>query len=174
MGVLAAILAAGLLLTANPKWLLLSDDAKATPAICIVGCYMKPGPNMTWVHSHVPIPAVKPWQPAEWFWTPIISAGVVVLAFVSRVVRLHKSLSVGVSRATKWFDGQTQQLLWVLFRILGTERDIYSLKRSLVYRPVLGIVMVLRFVLDSWASFAVEVCSVFERYSSCLFLIHTR
>lgn len=45
MGILAVLLAAGLLITANPRCLLLSEDTKATPAICIVGCYLKPGPD---------------------------------------------------------------------------------------------------------------------------------
>ena len=101
-------------------------------------------------------------EPVEWFWTPIISASFVVSAFICRVVRLHKALSMGVSRATKWLDGQAQRLLWVLFRILCTEEDIYSLKRSLAYRPVFGVVMILRFLLESWTSFAVEVCYLFK------------
>lgn len=170
MGVLAALLAAGLLITANPKWLLLSEDTKATPTICIVGCYLKPGPNKEWVESMESIPSVESWQPLEWFWTPVISASFVMVAFVFQVVRLHKTLSVGVSRATKWLDGQMQRLLWVLFRILCTEGDICSLG----YRPIFGIVMILRFVLDSWASFPVEVCSLFDQCSQSPFLTHTR
>ena len=80
-----------------------------------------------------------------------------MVEFASRVVRLHKLSSVGVIRATKWFDGQMQRLLQCLFRKIGKETEIYSLRRSLGYRPLFGIMMLLRFVLDSWASLAVEV-----------------
>ncbi|KAJ5425446.1 hypothetical protein N7465_000516 [Penicillium sp. CMV-2018d] len=160
MGVLAALLAAGLLPTANSKWLLLSEDTKATPAICILGCYLKPGPNEEWVKS---IAGSDPtyWHPSQWFWSPIVSASFVVIAFVFRVVRLHKSLSLSVNRVTKWLDGHMQRLLWLLFRALCKEGEIYSLKRSLGYRPVFGIVMIWRFILVSWASFALEVSWVF-------------
>lgn len=160
MGILAALLAAGLLMTANSRWLLLSDDTKATPAICIAGCYMVPGPDKEWVESMVQI-SMGSWKSSNWFWTPIVSAIFMVVAFVTRVVRLHKFSSAGVSRAIKWLDSQMQRLLQACFRKLCKEADIYSLKRSLGYRPLLGIVMTLRFVLDSWASLAVEVSHLF-------------
>lgn len=157
MGVLAVLLAVGLLLTANPRWLLLTKDTKATPAVCILGCYLKPGPDKEWVEFLTPFVYDNLWDPLEWFWTPIVSAIFIMVAFFSRVVRLHEVLSVGINRATNWLHGQTQGLLWVLFRMLCTEGDIYSLKRSLGYRPAFAVVMVLRFMLDSWASFVVEV-----------------
>lgn len=171
MGVLAAILAAGLIITANHRWLLLSEDTKATPAICIAGCSLEPGPNKTWVESLEPIP-VQSWQPSEWFWTPIASAGFIVIAFVSRVVRLHRTSSSGVRRATKWLDGQMQRALWVLFKTVCIEGDTRGLGRAFVYRPVFGAVMILRFLLDSLASFAVEVCS-FLFFLSFLYLSGT-
>lgn len=164
MGILAALLAAGLLPTANPKWLLLSDDTKATPAICILGCYLKPGPNKEWRESILFVADSNYWHPSQWFWPPMISASFVVVAFVFRVVRLYKSLSLSVNRAAKWLDNQMQRLLWLLFRTLCKEGEIYSLKRSLGYRPVFGIVMTWRFVLVLLASFALEVCPLFVRY----------
>lgn len=164
MGILAALLAAGLLPTANSKWLLLSEDTKATPAICILGCYLKPGPNKEWRESLRFINDSSYWHPSQWFWSPIISATFIVVAFAFRVVRLHKSLSLSVNRATKWLDNQMQRLLWFLFRTLCKEGEIYSLKRSLGYRPIFGVVMIWRFVLVLWASFALEVCSLFARY----------
>lgn len=164
MGILAALLAAGLLPTANSKWLLLSEDTKATPAICILGCYLKPGPNKEWRESLRFINNSSYWHPSQWFWSPIISATFIVVAFAFRVVRLHKSLSLSVNRATKWLDNQMQRLLWFLFRTLCKKGEIYSLKRSLGYRPIFGMVMIWRFVLVLWASFALEVCSLFARY----------
>lgn len=171
MGILAALLAAGLLPTANHKWLLLSEDAKATPAICILGCYLKPGPNKEWANTMVLNMNVNidDFHPSQWFWPPIVSASFVVVAFTFRVVRLYKSLSLSVNRATKWVDNQIQRLLSLLFRTLCKEEEIYSLKRSLGYRPVFGIVMIWRFLLVLWASFALEVCS-FRAISTNTFL----
>ncbi|OQD91487.1 hypothetical protein PENSOL_c053G11279 [Penicillium solitum] len=164
MGILAALLAAGLLPTANPKWLLLSEDAKATPAICILGCYLKPEPNREWREYILLVADQSYWHPSQWFWPPVISASFVVVAFVFRVVRLYKSLSLSVNRAAKWLDNQMQRFLWLLFRTLCKEGEIYSLKRSLVYRPVFGIVMTWRFVLVLLASFALEVSWVFTAF----------
>ncbi|KAJ5922724.1 hypothetical protein N7516_010427 [Penicillium verrucosum] len=156
MGVLAALLAAGLIPTANPKWVLLSEDTKATPAICILGCYLTPGPDKEWAETTVFHADRDDWDPSQWFWPPIVSAIFVVVAFVSRVVRLHRSLSLGVNRATRWLDDQLQRLLWLLFRNFCKEGEIYSFKRSLAYRPVFGMVMIWRFMLVSCASFALE------------------
>lgn len=164
MGVLAALLAAGLLPTANPKWVLLSEDTKATPAICILGCYLTPGPDKEWAETTVFHADRNDWHPSQWFWPPIVSSIFVVVAFVFRVVRLHRSLSLSVNRATRWLDDQLQRLLWLLFRNLCKEGEIYSFKRSLAYRPVFGMVMIWRFMLVSCASFALEVCPLFARY----------
>ncbi|KAJ6052295.1 Methylthioribulose-1-phosphate dehydratase [Penicillium canescens] len=82
----------------------------------------------------------------------------VVVAFISRVVRLHKVLSIGIlGQAIYWLDSQGRQLLWVLFKWLCAGESIYSLKRSLIYRPLFGAFKTLRLLLVSWASFAVEV-----------------
>lgn len=142
-GSLAALLAVGLLFTANSDWdrvFRLKDNA---PTLCIIGCNRS--------RSSVGDPVS--------FWTPVISATFLVVAFVSRVVRLHKVLSVDTfGRASDWLDFQGRRLLWVFFRLFCTEGDVYSLKRSLAYRPLFGIFMTLRLLLDLWASFAFEVC----------------
>ncbi|KAJ5178691.1 hypothetical protein N7492_001901 [Penicillium capsulatum] len=163
MGILAAILAAGLLITANPNWLLLNENAKATPTICITGCYLEPGPNKSWVESLEPVP-VQSWQPSEWFWTPVVSASFIVIAFISRIVRLHKTSSLVARRATEWLDGQMQRFLWALFRVSCTEGHMSGLGRSFLYRPIFGIFMILRFLLDSFPSFAAEVSWVFAAF----------
>ncbi|KAJ6049734.1 Methylthioribulose-1-phosphate dehydratase [Penicillium canescens] len=129
-GALATLLAVGLLLTANPMWY---DPDDSRPAICKLGCY-------------------------EAIQTSIASAVFVVVAFISRVVRLHKVLSIGIlGQAIYWLDSQGRQLLWVLFKWLCAGESIYSLKRSLIYRPLFGAFKTLRLLLVSWASFAVEV-----------------
>jgi hypothetical protein len=141
-GALATLLAVGLLLTANPMWYQ-PDDSR--PAICKLGCY-------TGDESTLNLFSLQAIQ------TSIISAVFVVVAFISRVVRLHKVLSVGIlGQATYWLDFRGRQLLWVLFKWLCAGESIYSLKRSLIYRPLFGVFITLRLLLVSWASFAVEV-----------------
>jgi hypothetical protein len=140
-GALATLLAVGLLLTANPMWY---EQDGSIPAICKLGCYE--GDEGTLKYS---LQAIQ---------TSIVSAVFVVVAFISRVVRLHKVLSSGIlGRAIYWLDSKGRQLLWVLFKWLCAGESIYSLKRSLVYRPLFGAFITLRLLLVSWASFAVEV-----------------
>lgn len=147
MGALATLLAIGLLFTANAKWDRSFGFEDNIPTLCIIGC------------SQSRVRDSHTLQPLSFFWTPVTSAIFVVVAFVSRVVRLHKSLSVGIfGRANDWLDFQGRRLLWVLFKLLCTEGDTYSLKRSLTYRPLFGAFMTLRLLLDLWASFAFEVC----------------
>lgn len=172
MGLLAALLATGLMMTANSRWLLLSDDTKAKPAMCIAGCSMTPGPDKEWVESRVQM-SMGSWKSSNWFWTPVVSAIFMVVAFLTRVVRLHKSSSAGVNRTINWLDGQMQRILQVCFKNICREVEVYSFKCSLGYRPLLGIVMSLRFVSDSWASLAVEVSPV-SCTVDCAFLIRAR
>lgn len=108
MGALATILVVGLLFTANVEWIYgLNDNALA---ICIIGC------------DRI---SEDSWGSLVFFWTPVIFAIFVVVAFVSRVVRLHKVLSVGIfGRASDWLDYQGRRLLWIFFRLFCTEGDI--------------------------------------------------
>jgi hypothetical protein len=143
MGALATLLAVGLLFTANGSWSHARPNGNA-PTICIIGCYRE---------------SLSPGESLANFWTPIVSAMAVTIAFVSRVVKLHKVLYVDIfCQATHWLDYQGRRLLRVFFRLFCTEGDIYSLKRSLGYRPLLGVFMTLRLLLDLWTSLALEVC----------------
>lgn len=140
-GALATLLAIGSLLTANPKWNIPGDSR---PAICQLGCYEDSKDRIEFSSSA--------------FRTSILSAIFVMVAFISRVVRLHKFLKVRtLGQATYWLDFQGRQFLWILFKWFCARESIYSLKRSLIYRPVFGILVTLRLLLVSWASFAVEV-----------------
>jgi hypothetical protein len=140
-GILATLLAVGLLLTTTPGWYEQNDSR---PAICKLGYYKgeKDADEYT-------LRAIN---------TTIVSASFVVAAFISRVVRLHEFLSVGIlRRSISWLDFWMRQLLWILFKWTCTGQSIYSFKRSLIYRPLLAIYVTLHLLLVSWASFAVEV-----------------
>lgn len=140
-GALATLLAVGLLLTGNPMWNIPGDSR---PAICKLGCYED--------YDYAVDISLSAFR------TSIISAVFVMVAFISRVVRLHKFLKVRtLGQAIYWLDFQGRQLLWVLFKWFCTGESIYSLKRSLIYRPLFGIFVTLRLLFVSWASFAVEV-----------------
>lgn len=143
MGALATFMAVGLLFTANYHWSYARSNGTA-PAICIIGCYRE--------HT-------LRWESLATFWTPIMSAIAVTFAFASRVVKLHKVLYVDVfCQATNWLDRQGRRLLRISFRLFCTGGDVYSLKRSFGYRPLLGVFMTLRLLLDLWTSLAFEVC----------------
>ena len=150
MGALSVLLVVGMLFTANTEWVY--GKNKNTPTLCIIGC------NRSWApvtHSDL-LPIGRPFV---FFWAPVVSAIFLIVAFVSRIVRLHKALSVGMfGRARDWLGYQSRRLLWIFFRLFCTEGDIYSLKRSFAYRPLFGVFVILRLLLDLWASFAFEVC----------------
>lgn len=160
MGALAALLAVGLLFAANWNWSYAFPDNGNAPAMCIIGCYRASGDS----ESDLPN-----------FWTPIFSATVVVVAFVSRVVKLHKALYVGIfCQAVQWLNDQGRRLLRIAFRLFCTEGDIYSLKRSLGYQPLLSVFITLRLLLDLWTSLAFEVCFQGSLNLSSPFLLLTR
>ncbi|KAJ6062818.1 Methylthioribulose-1-phosphate dehydratase [Penicillium canescens] len=133
--------------TFERSWRLLATGALAT--LLAVGLLLTANPM--WYDPDDSRPAIS-------IQTSIASAVFVVVAFISRVVRLHKVLSIGIlGQAIYWLDSQGRQLLWVLFKWLCAGESIYSLKRSLIYRPLFGAFKTLRLLLVSWASFAVEV-----------------
>lgn len=152
MGAIAALLAVGMLFTANAEWIYYTN--KNAPTLCLIGC------NRFWdPETHLESDMITLAGPLAFFWTPVASAIFVVVAFVSRIVRLHKALSVGIfGRASDWLDYQGRRLLRIFFRLFCTEGDIYSLKRSFAYRPLFGVFITLRLLLDLGTSFVFEVC----------------
>jgi hypothetical protein len=91
----------------------------------------------------------------------VVSALLIVLGFCARVIRLHKFLSVtfmgGIGHAL------TDVVLTRLRRIYNwcdIQKSPKSLKRTLVYRPLLAIFLVFGALLDLAASMLVEVCNL--------------
>lgn len=92
--------------------------------------------------------------------TMVLSVLVLALGFVTRVVKLYKVLSVTVVKSTRMkISGRLRRgLLWV-YKGLGLDSNPRrrSLRRTLIYRPLLSAFLVLRVLVDMWASMVVEV-----------------
>lgn len=155
MGTLAVLLAIGRILIANGHWCWEGPGSDAMPALC----FTFPSPAFEALeNANHPFSWSGPCfvHNSESIITAILSAIFILLAFLGRVIRLYQPLSQAVGRATRWLDDQVNQLLWVLFRALCTDGDTHSLKRSLLYRPVYGLVSAIRLVFVLWASLAME------------------
>ena len=90
--------------------------------------------------------------------TIVLSKLLLISAFISRVVRLHKTLFVGASGRTR--TACSAKLKGWQQRVY-TVRDVFvspkSLKRRLLYRPCLAIFLTMRVLADLWTSMFGEV-----------------
>lgn len=141
MAVLAVLLLVGLSFTCNYVWVGgYPDIGIKEPAIC---------------SFHVR----TDWT-TERFGTVIVSGTFIVVAFASRVVKMHKALSVDVfGRARRWLSIRMRQVLRFIFIRCCRSSAPHSLKRSLCYRPILAIFLTARLLLDGWSSVFSEVSS---------------
>lgn len=93
----------------------------------------------------------------------IISVLLMGLGYVSRIVRLHPALSVGVAGgARRWMSGYARSWLRKVHEESRGEPDpsrhqAVTIKMFLVYRPLLAVFLSVRVVLDIWSSLALEV-----------------
>lgn len=138
MGILAIMLIIGLLPTANYGDLFYSrphpwDYAK---------CYLKIRPS-----SDISLCSM------------IFSVLTISIGFISRVMKLHKMLSVTLwGRLRIQASLRARAILRSIYRWCTTSLPGQSLGLSLVYRPLFSVFLMARFVLDSWSSMFVEVC----------------
>jgi hypothetical protein len=94
---------------------------------------------------------------ADYFPT-VVSILFLVFCFSTRIVKLHKESS-------RWMDGQLRrtcstkyrEVLLKLFLWSEVEQANYHLGRTLIYRPLLAVHLVLRIYLDIFASMFSEV-----------------
>lgn len=165
MGALTTLLVVGLLSTGNPFWgdgvISLNGDNggnlphTGAPAICYLGISDR----------HVGLLGLT-------FWTTLVSALLIGLGFVSRVVKLHRSLSVAIfGQARLWLSIRARQLLRIVFEWSYEGSSRHSLRHSLCYRPLFALFLAARFLLDGWASVAFEVRILCRFFSSCLIRI---
>lgn len=142
MAMLATLLVVGLIFTANYKWVIhLRNHPNANyPAICYLRATLR---------GH------RSEQP---FLTMMVSIMLILIGFASRVVKLHRKLSIDIfGRARAWLSDRIRQLLHTVFTWCCRDCSPRSLKRTLCYHPLLAIFLTARFLLDGWASVYFEV-----------------
>lgn len=152
MGSLATLLVVGLLSMGNVWW---GEEMFSTPgdyAICHLGFSRSPA------------------YPLDYpFWTMLVSSLVIVIGFVSRVVKLHKTLSINLfGKAKLWINICMRKMLRPIFNWCCEHDYLQGLRRSFVYRPLLSLFLGIQFILDGWASLIFEVSCSLEFLSRIL------
>ncbi|KAK5037954.1 hypothetical protein LTS07_001421 [Exophiala sideris] len=88
----------------------------------------------------------------------VISILLVVFGFLSRVVRLHKTISVQlVAEARKYVSARVRNWLQKVYDWCDIETSPAGLKRLLIYRPLLALFLCGRALSDAWSSMFFEV-----------------
>ncbi|CAG8129941.1 unnamed protein product [Penicillium nalgiovense] len=140
MGGLAIFLIVGLLSTGNREWEANNAWGLNSPAICHI-----------WVFPDSPAGDIT-------FWSVLVSVILIGVAFFSRVIKLHKALSVDVfGRARKWLSIRARRILRIVFDWACKKPHLHSLRRSICYRPLLAVFLTARLVCDGWSSVLFEV-----------------
>lgn len=88
----------------------------------------------------------------------IISSLLLLLGFITRVIRLHETLSVNfILRLRSFLSGIARKGLWRVHAWCRVQASPRSLQRSLIYHPLLGVFLMLRVSLDVYSSMLMEV-----------------
>jgi hypothetical protein len=102
----------------------------------------------------------------------IISVLLMGLGFLSRVVRLHRALSIGVLTASRrYLSERTRQILQkshekAMKHLKSGDIKHFRMVLSFQYRPALALFISIRILLDIWSSLILEV------KSKCMLLGH--
>jgi hypothetical protein len=88
----------------------------------------------------------------------VVSVLLLVLGFIHRVIRLHKSLSILIlGRARTVCSEKARHFLRRVYTNMHMETSGLTFKRMFVYRPLLAIFLTARNLLDLWNSMFIEV-----------------
>lgn len=88
----------------------------------------------------------------------VFSALLLGLGFMVRVVKLHKRLSIGiVGKMRQSASNRARKVLRNIYSWCDVQNSPHSVKRFLIYRPMLSIFLASRIVLDLWTSMFFEV-----------------
>lgn len=92
------------------------------------------------------------------FASMILSALLLGLGFVNRVVKLHRGLSVDLMAWVRnAVSVRLRRVLLFVYTRLNIQSSPGSLRQTLIYRPLLAAFLVLRVGVDAWGSMFVEV-----------------
>lgn len=140
MGALAVLLLVGLSFTGNYYWEV--DASIPRPGLDdLAMCYLPYTPKLNLT-----------------LWTMVVSMLIIVCAFASRVVKLHRALSVDIfGRARARLSIHARKVLRCVYVRCDTPGAVANLSRSLCYRPLLAMYLVVRFLFDAWSSLLLEV-----------------
>ncbi|CAG7998597.1 unnamed protein product [Penicillium salamii] len=141
MGLIVVLLVVGLGFTGNYSWMLNLADHEHVPNInSYAACYLRVPPGNS-----------------EAFLSSIVSMLLIALPFVSRIVKLHRMLSVNfLGMAGAYLSFQACRPLRVVFNWYGKSSH-RSLKRTLCYYPIFVVFLGLKLILDFWSSMLLEV-----------------
>ncbi|CAI7669265.1 unnamed protein product [Penicillium viridicatum] len=93
------------------------------------------------------------------YFAMVLSILLVIFGFMTRIIKLHKIISVGIwGKARVRLSMQARRLLRIAFTWCCSNNPPKSLKRTLLYRPLLTVFLVARLFLDGWSSMFSEVC----------------
>ena len=117
-------------------------------------CYLTPAFDQIYIMDYEDIGAMA-------FWTMVISVVSLILGFIYRVIRLHKSLSVSVIGQTReTCSEKARNYLRRSYAKMGMQTSGLTFKRLFLYRPLLALFFTARISLDLWSSMFIEVWSL--------------
>ncbi|KAJ5922900.1 hypothetical protein N7516_010603 [Penicillium verrucosum] len=141
MGLLAILLIVGLLPTANYGDLYNSRPRSSDYAKCYLKIRSSPGIAL---------------------YSMILSVLTIAIGFISRVMKLHKMLSVTLWGGLRIRASlRARAILHGLYKWCIAGGAVQGLRFSLVYRPLFAVFLVARFTLDAWVSMFVEALWLF-------------
>ena len=143
MGGLATLLVVGLSFTGNYYWEV--DASIPRPRLeDLAMCYLPYTPRLNLT-----------------LWTMVVSTLIIVFAFASRVIKLHRALSIDIfGRARAQLSKQARKILHFVYVRCDIPGSAASLRRALGYRPLLATYLVVRFLLDGWSSLLLEASAL--------------
>lgn len=145
MGLMMVMLLVALIPTGGYNWAYIyyDMDGSPTPAPSDYAiCYLRPAGK----------------EERLTFSTMVISVLLLALAFIHRVIRLHRSLSVViVGRVRTVCSEKLRHFLRLAYKKLDLETSGLTFKRVFLYRPLLALFLTVRALLDLWNSMFIEV-----------------
>ncbi|PLN85645.1 hypothetical protein BDW42DRAFT_160284 [Aspergillus taichungensis] len=158
MGILAILLIVGLSFTGNYTWVSFDfwdfEDLWSSPSSPFETKMMAITYPATCRSTTSPVEYTPNWP----YLSMLLSIILIVMGFLGRVIKLYKILSVGLcSRLRSWASVRILHCLRWTFSRFCLNRSSRSLRRTLVYRPLLAVFVTVELGLDWWSSFLLEV-----------------